>query len=248
GLYVLLARAAEMQPPSEKQFEILPRPGYRNLLKHPYIYRGQAIRMSLRVCTAKKLTAGTGLGASIDWPRGKAAWRLDCVNAATEDPVNEPLMVYCPFDPRELLPKADKVEPDGEMKFTWPGRRIELAGVFYKVYWDYDRGTKGRAPVKRSFPVVVAWQIRTDRWRGPAGPVSLQLVIIIGILVILVAAFLLLRRHLKHTRKSGRRQEYRSLRDLSQSGAAEAGEIDAELTSAVQEYRQERPDDDPEKS
>ncbi len=251
-MYGLLAKTAKMEKPSSRDFDNLPWPGYQQLLEHPSTYRAQAMKVKLFVHTVQELTGAV----SIYYEKDKPYWLLGCTNAACKTPSQEPLLVLCPFDPIEILGKPERTEDDGVMSYEYPqGTQFELAGVFYKIHTEMDRGDKNREPVLRDYPVFIAWDIRKVE---SGGGNAINKTMILMIILAMAAAFFILKRHVKRLKNMGeteiepyRPRRYEPKRDEPESQDGESDEtleVDEDLKKAVQEFRQkEKPDDRPAK-
>ncbi len=251
-MYGLLAKVAKMEKPAKRDFDNLPWPGYQHLLEHPPIYRAEAMRVKLFVHTVQKLTGAN----SMYYEKDKPYWLLGCTNAGCKTPSQEPLLVLCPFDPIEILGEPENTDDKDVMSYTHPeGRQFELAGVFYKIHTQMDRGEKDRKPVLRDYPVFIAWDIR--KIESGDNNVSISKMMIVLIIIAMAAAFFILKRHVKRLKNMGETESepykpwrYEPKHEESESKNDEPAdmEVDDELKKAVQEFQQkEKPDDHPAK-
>ena len=257
AFYMLLGRADKMPRLSGDDFDALPRPGTGNILKQPSLFRAQAMRIKLRV---SRYTAGKEISYSRHWPKDRPLWRIHGLDLVPLRQTPHPLIVFLLQDPRPLLGEPDKVNVSGDLEYHKLKSRLDLAGIFYKVYSSKDR--KGQ---RRDYPVFVAWQAADTTTRSAPRFGSLPM-LLIGILVALLVAFLILKRYLRQTRKIDAEPfvRYRPLRDRpsgasdapapadekppdAEAEAREAEGVDPLLKQAAEEYQreqQERQQDD----
>jgi hypothetical protein len=257
-LPLLLSRVAALEPLSDEQLRELDRPSYKNLLADPERYARlpvRPIRMSVRVVRVYRLSPSEGTApASEHWPRDKPFWRLQCLNANTNRPDLQPIIVFATADPMPLLPQGEPTKDDqgtpcvqyqAEAPYhDLPG--LEIAGVFHKIYWGET--SQGR---EQDYPIILAWDLRP---KGPVGADTNLARYAIFLLIIVVAAALwwYLRRGIKRggdDRGRGGRI-YRPLRDRprpDEPAAAEAAEeeapdVDADLRAAVDDFKHREKD------
>lgn len=258
AFFMAMQRVRRVQSLSAENFKLLDYPSYSSLMTDPGRYRARPIRLSIRVYTLVKLEPGKHFTASRRWTLSDGPiWRMNCGNAMIEYPGDEPLSVFCPFDPTSLIGRPHKVNQDGEA-FYRGGKRVEIAGVFYKVYRDMDRGDKGkdRQSQLRSYPIVLAWQFNAPFARvGPAS-IDPRVIMIILIVAALAAAYLILRRTMKRPMvQRGWRRTYRPLRTIEMGADLlpkethtnqdnPEGDIDPLLRAASEQYRKEKGIDD----
>ena len=261
ALYVMFAIAARMPKLDVLEWDQLDRPAYVNLLADPDRYRATPLRMRVKVYYVAKLQSGAGLDFSKFWPKDRPVWEMDCVQSDTPFQKNKPLRIYSVVDPTPQIGQPDEIGPHNRRKYD-RGRDVRIAALFYKIYRTREEGT-GRL---RDYPEAMAWQmsrtissIRVGGW--DAGKLS-QLLPLALLLVVLAAGFYLTRRRLAKLKAEGvAGPRYRPLRRESSSGSEESpqaqatGErpaepkaddvpVDPALTAAVEEYLQEKGDDD----
>lgn len=260
AFFVAMQRVRKIQSLSIENFKLLDYPSYSSLTIDPGRYRARPIRLSVRVYTVAKLEPGKQFTATRRWTLSDGPiWRMNCGNDMIEHPGDEPLSVFCAFDPVSLIGKPHKVNQDGEAIYGG-GKRVEIAGVFYKVYRDMDRGDKGNASQSqlRNYPIVLAWQIVGPFARARAGPTSVdpRAIIIILIVAALAAAYLILRRTMKRPMvQHGWRRTYRPIRTIEMGADLlpkenhtnqdnQEGDVDPLLKAASKQYRKEKGLDD----
>ncbi len=243
GLYLMLAKTARLGQLTDEQFRQLDQPAYRNLLKKPRRYRGMPIRMSVRAYAVKKLHAGAGGGLSPSryWPRDKTVWRMDCLHAPEgQTRRKEPVRIFSVADPAEMLGEPDKIE-NGEMIYS-SGRRLALAGVFYKVY---KGGTRKDKQADSPVVVLLAWQFRSGSGGLFMQTASHPIVITaIAAAVLLAGGYIIVRRRISRIRRAQTAQrEYRPRRHepppREQAPAPEDDNIDPLLKEAVEDFQRE---------
>ncbi len=263
ALTLWMDRVSRMPQLGPEQLAALDRPAIPNLAAYPQRYAGVPLRLEVYVFRVIRWEAGREFTPTKWWPASRGAiWRIDCLNAASPTPYDEPVYVLAPFDPRPLLGKPAEVLGDDEFRYE-ARRKIGLAGVFYKTF--RDRAEEGEF---RYYPVVLAWQMEARGGRG-AGPLSDQrLMLILGFVLLLVFAFVLLRAKLKRPAPEPVASadpaarwgpKYRPLRDLADEAAGQPGreppkppppppeedpgEVDPDLKAAAEQYRREHGDD-----
>jgi len=257
AFFTVMRRVRTVRRLSADAFKSLDRPSYSSLLIDPGRHRARPVRLSVRVYTVARLQPGKHFTASARWTLSDGPiWRMDCGNATIRQPADEPLSVFCAFDPISLLGKPYKVDENGRAIYRG-GQRADIAGVFYKVYRDMERGDSQHAPRMRNYPIVLAWQI--SRPLGLVGPASADptTVAVIIILVMLAAVYFILRRTIKRAaaHRARRRESYRPLRSREMQdqppGKAQPedqgdrpGDIDPMLKAASEQYRKEKGLDD----
>jgi hypothetical protein len=152
---MLLRKIAPLPMLQSYEWNELDRPSVRNLLADPQRYAGRPLCLHAYVNIAWKWTPGTDFAATADWTRNdKPIYRYDCLNADAEYPASDPLYILSPVEPNVFLGRPTKIGADGELIYA-PPPRVQLAGVFYKVYAAKDRDGN-----PREYPVVLAWQLR----------------------------------------------------------------------------------------
>ena len=257
AFFTVMRRVRTVRQLATDAFNALDRPSYNSLLSDPGRYRARPVRLSVHAYTVARLQPGKHFTASARWTLSDGPiWRMDCGNAMTRHPADEPLSVFCAFDPINLLGKPYKVDENGRAIYRG-GQRADIAGVFFKVYRDMERGDSEHAPRMRNYPIVLAWQI--SRPRGGIGPASADptSVAIIIIVVMLAAVYVILRRTTKRSaaHRALRRGSYRPLRsremEAEPAGKDQPGDrddrpsdIDPILKAASEQYRKEKGLDD----
>ncbi len=253
AFFVGMQRVRKVQPLSAEGLKLLDCPSYTSLIADPGRYRARPIRLSVYVYRLIKLEPGKDFAGSRRWPVSDGpVWRLDCGNALAKHPADEPLLVFCAFDPSSLLGKPYQVNKDGQA--IYKHKEAEIAGIFYKIYRDMSRGdkSKGIEPELRSYPVALAWQVNTALSRATPPSVDSRLIAIIFIVAAMAVAYLILRRTTKPPAVHRvRRRTYRPLRtpemeeELAKQqkrrnqGDQEA-DIDPLLKAASEQYRKEK--------
>lgn len=242
ALYLMLSKAARLPTLSGKQFDQLDQPSYHNMLNKPRRYRLLPVRITVMAYAVKKLHTGPdgGLSPSPHWPKDKPVWRIDCLHAPGGDERRkEPMRIFSVADPTEILGEPDRTEA-GELIYA-PGRRLDIAGVFYKVYSGSTvEGKRG------NFPVVIAWQ-----YRSGAGGLFVEtathpiVVTALAGVALLAGGYLVIRRHISRIRRArSAPREYRPKRDTAeepgrQSPSPETDYVDPLLKEAVEEHRKQ---------
>ncbi len=264
AFFMAMQRVRKVKPLPIDDFKLLDYPSYSSLMTDPGHYRAKPIRLSIRVYTLVKLEPGKHFTATRRWTLSDGPiWRMNCGNAMIEYPGDEPLSVFCAFDPTSLIGRPHKVNQDGEAIYRG-GKRVEIAGVFYKVYRDMDRGDKGkdRQSQLRRYPIVLAWQFIDPFARVGPPSIDPRVIMIILIVAVLAAAYLILRRTLKRpVVQRGWRRTYRPIRtiemgedlfgkethtnqDNQDNQDNQEGDIDPLLRAASRQYRKEKGLDD----
>jgi len=214
AFYMLLGRAGKLGKLDKDDFDGLTRPAVENLLASPQLYRAQPMRISLFVFGANKLAPGDGLSYSRYWPRDKPVWRLNAMMLAPVKKEVYPVIVFVLEDPMPLLGKGHKIDISGEHQYKKPGKRLEVAVVFYKIY-----ATQSMSRKQRDYPVFVAWQLGgKSRARFDKKGASTLLTAVLGIILVLLAGLVFLKRYIQHVKKGDDDDapvRYRPLRDLS---------------------------------
>lgn len=269
ALTMMLAKAAALPALSDEDFRSLDRPSFRNLVRSADRWSARPIRLTVYVWYVQELTAGTpgDIGASREWPQGKKVWRMDVTDADGPDPRSQALRIFSVVDPfaAGALPKPSHTV-DGELQYRRKVPKVDLAGVFYKVWQAEDRDTEKRArrdaakgtitltPTMRSYPVVLAWQFgRGGGWTinpGRFGTGAWGL--LIGGLALLGLVFFMLRRQMRRVRRRmgrpGRRlpSQYHPLRDQDADSDSDdqmddaSDAIDPAVMAAAEAYRRQR--------
>ena len=247
ALFVLLRRAAAMPKPTADQLDALDRPSYQNILARPARYRGEAVRYIVRVCRSRRLSPGRNLARSAWWPKDADVWEVDCIDGEGKYPGDRPLRIYCPFDPAAILGKG--TQKDGDVIYDLPGKRVELAAIFFKVFAARPERQAQGMPDELLYPCLVAWHMKQTSQAGSARPGIIQLTVIIVILVLMVAAFVFVKRRSSRARAATQRR-YRPLRKETMDESEhirektdhdEPVDVDPALKAAAEEYRQEHP-------
>jgi hypothetical protein len=180
ALTMLLRKIASLPMLQSQEWNELDRPAVRNLLAEPQRYAGRPICLRAYVNVAWKWTPGVDFAATADWTRNdKPIYRYDCLNAEAEYPASDPLYVLSPVEPNVFLGRPIRTGDDGELIYGNP--RVQLAGVFYKVYAAKDRD--GRA---REYPVVLAWQLRPAEGGALVTPAAESWSQALGVAIILL--------------------------------------------------------------
>lgn len=253
AFFAAMQRVRKVHPLPREDFNLLDCPSYGSLVTDPRRYRAKPIRLSVYVYRLIKLEPGKDFAASRRWPVSDGPiWRMDCGNAMAKKPADEPLSVFCAFDPSNLLGGPYKVNENGPTIYTHT--QAEIAGVFYKIYRDMSEGDKSRGiePELRSYPVVLTWQVFTPPVRVRPSAVDPRAITIILVVAALAIAYLILRRTTKRqvTRRRMRRT-YRPLRTIEMKAEApeqqthtdqdnQQGDIDPLLKAASERYRKEK--------
>ncbi|KKN84849.1 hypothetical protein LCGC14_0285130 [marine sediment metagenome] len=268
ALTMMLAKVAALPALSNDEFMSLDRPSFRNLVKSADRWSAQPVRLTVYVWYVQELTAGVPgeIGATRDWPQGKKVWRMDVTDADGSDPRSQVLRIFSVVDPfaAGALPKPSH-NVDGELQYHRKVPKVDLAGVFYKVWQAEDRDTEERTrrdagkgtitlnPTMRSYPVVLAWQFgRKAGWTiNPGRYSSGAWGMLIGGLALLGLVFYMMRRVSRVRRRMGqpfRRlpSQYRPLRDQDTDSDSDdqmddaSDAIDPAVTAAAEAYRRQR--------
>jgi hypothetical protein len=245
GLYMLLRRTAALPKLSRDDMDRLTCPTTDLLRKSPAAFRAEPMRMTVIVFEVRKLT-GKGLGSPAPWwPSDRPVWWINCLNANAERPGSDPLIVLSVVDPMPLLGKPEAVLSDGMMQWSLPGKKVEVAGVFYRVYTRENRGDDKNAPKDWPYPVILTWQIEPYRGLETSSWFEGKTLIIVGLFLIVGCGWIYLRRRTSRSRSAPMLSGYHSLRDRDREEAkaaenASLGEVDPELRSAAEEYRKRR--------
>ena len=257
AFFVGMQRVRKVQPLSAEGVTLLSSPSYNSLMVDPERYRASPIRLSVYVYRLTELKPGKDFAASRRWPVSDGPiWRMDCGNAMAKKPADQPLSIFCAFDPSSLLGRPYEVNENGEAIYTH--KRAEIAGVFYKIYRDMSKGdeSKGIEPELRSYPVVLAWQVNTALSRPVPPSVDPRAMTIIFVVAALAIAYVILRRTTKRqVVRRGLRRTYRPLRTAEmeeelakqqtrQKRGDQEGDIDPLLKAASEQYRKEKGLDD----
>ena len=256
GFFAAMQRAKTVPVLHGRVVSMLDCPSYYSLLSDPKHYRVRPVRLTVYVSEIGRLEPGGHFMPSGRWSRDDGPlWRVVGLNALTRFPGDEPFQIYCAFDPAERinLGKPTRVLDGRKLYgFRKDSPRIEVAGLFYKIYREADRGDDERPPQMRSYPIVLAWQMTGSPGAAVEGGQGLQpeTVMIFIIIVALLVAYLYLWRYSKRNRAGGlKREKYRPLRNVDEHRAAEeadddAGDIDPLLKAASEQYRKEKGLDD----
>ncbi|MCE5327193.1 MAG: hypothetical protein LLG01_12365 [Planctomycetaceae bacterium] len=259
GFFVALQKAREVEPLAPAVAAMLDRKSlYENLINDPQRFRVKPVGLRMYVVSIEKLEPGHQFMPSARWStQDGPIYRIVGFNAEGAGPLNEPYQVFCDFNPAEQL-KLGKPELDGTREI-YPirhGRKsVHVAGLFYKIYREMDRGNADSEPQMRNYPIILAWQMvqsgaasagaQDATTNSPWGFKSSIAFVIIGAL--LVAYIFLSRYSRKTTSDRGLNRKYRPLRDvtLDQTPAPSddddaAAEIDPELRKACEQYRKEK--------
>ena len=238
GLYVLLARVAELPALEPDGFAALDRPAYENLLRRPQRYRAQAMRLTFRVFRVQKMTADNGLLTHTPfWPKERPVWRMFGTFGQRLDP-DRPVAVFSVADPSALLGRPDETATD-EMRYK-RGRPVEAACVFYKVYTDREADPPHNT---RKYPLALAWQLARP---VPGGSAAADPRVWVPAVLILAGGMLyfFLRRQAK--RFGRRRAEYRARREEARAPEVavpdepeDDADVDPLLKAAAEDYHQQ---------
>ena len=240
GLYMLLAKAADMEPMADDQWALLDHVAYPNLISQPEGYTGRPIRLRVYVQVAQKLTAGDTLGITPDWRQGRVAWRIDAIEADSPRTDKYPTVrLFSVIDPTDIFGKP--IRQDGEelvyaVQGGGAGPYVEVAALFYKT-WEaesrdaeslqiqfQDDGAMAISPGVTQVPVLVVWDMRPAQGFGRSSLETSQTIpkafLAITILVMLAIIFYLLKRTVRRRRKTDALAErighggYKPLRDI----------------------------------
>ncbi|OPX22941.1 MAG: hypothetical protein B1H04_04330, partial [Planctomycetales bacterium 4484_123] len=219
ALSVLLRRAA-MLPAGPAALAEADRPNVKNLWREPGRYRGRLIRIE---------------GAFIhqqDWSRYASptsyyagpVYMVHLRELATGE--FRPLIVMLPYPPPERIAQ---------------GRRIRLAGLFYKlVTLPEDPATGGDPAKTHEYPVIIARDLGLRGW-VPSSTMPTPVLLLVGLVVLLLVVFVFIWRRAARVRRRG--PEYKPLRfeagPVEGNGAEQAGDVDERLVREVQAYRRE---------
>ncbi|MDY6914519.1 MAG: hypothetical protein SVT52_08705 [Planctomycetota bacterium] len=238
GLYMMLARTAKLPELNAEQFKALDQPDYANLLQRPQHYRGRPIRLPARIYTVKRISPGHGLTPSMWWPPDRPVWILDCLVPA-EPPgrtADQPIRVLSIVEPA-FCQTSGQAPPEEQTSYNVQAERVDLAGVFYKVYRDKDHQGDDR-----DFPVVLTWQLTPAGW-DLASPLPMppKIMLIFGGVILLALVYIFLK---LHTRKA-RRIQARTVGESPPAAPRRGDEndssanVDPLLREAVRRYKEE---------
>jgi len=254
--YILMGKVADLPPLKDADYYDLDRPAYRSFMQEPNRWFGRPMRMTVLVFQVEKLTVDNGkLNASIFWRKEAPIWKLYCLNAKAETPGLEPVTVYVPVDPTNILGQPPHKSDHGRMGYEVPGRRAEIAGVFLRNYQDVNRGGVDGRPTVREFPAVLAWQIAPPtEWEKKTNAFSEShfiLLLLAGFLIL----FLLMRARMARNRREQpdtweSRHPMREADRMEEGDAEppeeeEPGPVDPQLAAAAKQYRKEKGIDEP---
>ena len=258
ALFMLMARAAALEPLDAAQLARLDRPAYRSLVASPERYLCQPMRLTVNVHRVLK-TNGKALGAGdLIWPIDKPVWRIHCTDAAV--PYQGGVMtILSTVEPRGLGEPSKKTDDDAKVSVAGEAvykraPRIELACVFYKVFQAEQ--IKGGKSKMRAYPLAVAWQAG-DVQGFNAGAETHTKYLFGGLAIALVAAvYYFIRRYVKRLSKPAPAVIYRSRRDQPDDDEDQDDQDDHEpegdedqpvdplLVAAAAQYEKERQDRD----
>ncbi len=237
ALFVLLRRAAGLPKPTMEELDAMDRPSYANLLKKPARYRGEAIRYTLRVNLVTRVTPGNGIRHSKWWPKDKPLWQVDCIDGTGQYPGDRPLRLFTTFDPTEIL-GGGKVIEDG-ISYGEYGRKVEVTAIFFRVFSARTRRSTEDDPEWKEYPILICWYMGKVGLAEKTGKVNLPLAGMVVMLIVMAGAYIYFK---KKTRPHpGRKHNFRP--PGGEAGDSEEVEIDPALKAAVEQYRQEHPDE-----
>lgn len=228
GLYVTLRRAA-MLPVGQATLDKADSVPVDNLLARPERYRGQLIRMDVRVWRVQKWQSE--LTPTIWWGR-RPIWRLDCTirGAGRDDPsAGVPVML--------LLTQLPEGYREGEFR-TGPSARV--AGLFYKTVQLRKDGPQGEGSPESRLYAVLAGNALYASQGSDAGDGLLSspmTYIIAGLLLLMVVGFIFARR--MAARRPVRPWRQYASPQTGESQELADGPVDEELARQVRQFQQE---------
>ena len=220
---ILLGRVAKLPAMEGRRLVYgLDHPAYRSLLARPWEYRGRSMQMTVTPANVggiyvRKMLPGKDFTPTRHWTiQDGPIWKIYCFNADSVNPIMEPMVVFSTTAP-VALGEPDEVQSDGTEVFGGR-RRLDIAGVFYKIYRQKDRqGTW------RNYPVVLAWQIDKSA-RAPGGDQWQQETRwrwVFAVALLLMMGYMFYKRGIKVSNAPSRKYTYRPLRFDTPGGAAE---------------------------
>ena len=220
ALYVLLRRA-EMLPEDTTVLEQADRPNLLNLWTSPGRYRGQLIHVSGRYAgRATDLTQAAG--RTLRWPYPRPVWAMDVIVEFGRD-----------VPPRRMVVVMGRQPPKGLAK----DQRVQFAGIFLKRATLPEDAGYGDPAVKKEYAVIVARQAYTVA--APPGRVPVMFYVVFGLVVVLLVAFILLRRKIgRAAPKAGgyRPARFEDARRGAEESQAAAEDVDEDLRREVADY------------
>lgn len=245
GLYVLLRRAACLPELNQAQYDSLSHINTDELMDAPATYRARPLRLSMRVYKVDKKWPGADFPTSPRWPRDKPIWWVGGADFTSK----RQIIVLSLDDPSPVLGEPETTQDGGKVLMYPMGPRLEVAGLFYKVYQDMSVGGERNPPALMSYPVIVGWQV--GRTSLPSGGIDYMWFAALVSLAILAALFFVFRRRASQAKKATPNVgwgDYRPLRDdaaapsekTSQADNPDVQQVDPALREAAERFRKER--------
>lgn len=220
GLYVLLRRA-EMLPEGRQPLTEADRPNVKNLWAGPAPYRGRLVRVEGRFV---KTDDWSDQVTATQWWGTRGVWMVHIQELSTGE--------Y-----RAMIVMLTRRPPVG----LRPGRRLQFAGLFYKLVTLPESKETGDPSKTHEYPVIVASAVYAGG--GETGTIIPQeALLMFGVIVLLLVAFMFLRR-LANRRREGAASRYRPRR-YDPAGPGEGGPdaargVDEELIRQVEALRRQ---------
>lgn len=220
ALYVLLRRA-EMLPEGRAVLDQADRPNLLNLWSSPERYRGQLIHVSGRY--AGRVTDLTQTASrTLRWPYPRGVWAMDVIVEFGRD-----------VPPRRMVVVMGREPPKGLAKY----QPVEFAGIFLKRATLPEDTDYSDPAVKKEYAVIVARRAYTVA--APPGRVPVMFYVVFGLVVVLLLAFILLRRKIgRAAPKAGgyRPARFEDARRGAEESQAAAEDVDEDLRREVADY------------
>ena len=244
AFYFLMGRVATFPQLDEAEMDGLDKVAVKNLIRAPQRHRGQAVQLNVRIFEIETWSLkNQKITPNRYRPGNKPIYAIFCTNADSSNDSDEPLILLSETLPPDL-PEGKYQRITDRMGYPH-GPRYHVAGVFYKYLTLADTGTQTKRSQNRNYPVLLAWQMKSDK---PALPERWNRNPMVAIFVICflggVVAFVLLARSIRRKKKLSNAElfggRYKPWRDLDEEQREEEdGEIDPALKQAAEAYRQE---------
>ena len=242
GLYVMLRRTAALPLLNPRQLDSLNQLSLENILIAPETYRGLPTKLKLAVFTVQEWKPGKQLSISKWWPKGRSVWCIKGIDVSGKEPSKLPVLVLSVMNPLDKLPTPSREEEDVKVFATAP--RVEMAGVFYKVFADPSVGSKTQESAMTDYPVLLVWQVlpAAPLLTPPAQSPYNSPIVWIGVLVLLAVLFFYFRKAARQAKNAvhvGTVEFHRTrVDDLLKEESHE--EVDPDLKAAAEQFRVQR--------
>ncbi len=260
GIKMLLRLVDDLPKFTSSDLTTLDEPAWNNLVTYPHRYRGQMIRMQVRVFRVRKLTPPSEFG---HWRDDRPVYEIGGLNAPGMIQPDQPVLLYSVEDPSKVLGKPTRTEGD-RWFYDSPGRGMTVGAVYYRVARGPDQ-----TGASRLFPWMVVADMQeplapgSGGLSGGFGGSRFTIYALIGVLIVILLFYY------KRMKDRGKREEasaepYRFQRfqwkdehryvdrdrprpDREPDEERLDGPVDPDLTAAAAEWRKQHGlDDEPE--